>query len=303
MGTVTTLGSQAPFGSAVGGTTFGTGVSTLGATGFGVNSGTAGSVTTVQGAPIYVPQPYPAYYGVGVPALRGVAGAALPFGLGLHIGNEFGLSGRVASAKPGGPSLGGGGEAGPIDEITYNDAFGDLRTIGGSAEYDVSRDTTVFGTAKYGEASGRSVDTGSFTAGVYDASGNFVPAQNSPTRDLTGTFSDLETITLEAGARKYVGYNTGFRPYVGGTVGATYNDDVTLTQIDQNGALFNERVFIDNGWKPTASAILGTEFAVGHRGAIGIESGIRWTDNIGVEDKSSSDRWSIPLKLRGRVAF
>jgi len=261
-------------------------------------------VQTVQGAPIFVPQPVPQFF--GVPQLRGVGGiasAALPFGLGLAIGNEFGIGGDVFGAKPGGAAEGGGGEAGAIDAISYNDAFGDVRSIGGTAEYDIGRDTTLLGSLKYGEASGRTVDTGSFTAGTYDSGGNFVPTPGSATRNLTGELSDLETFTIEGGARKYVGANPVFRPYVGATAGATRNNSVSIRQVDQNGALFNEGEFIRSGWNPTAAAVVGSELAVGNRGAIGIESGIRWTDAIGVTDNSSTDRWSIPLKLRGRLAF
>ena len=43
--------------------------------------------------------------------------------------------------------------------------------------------------------------------------------------------------------------------------------------------------------------------AVGQRGAIGIESGIRWTDGLTTESGGADDQWSIPLNLRGRVAF
>ena len=298
----TTLGSSAPFGSAVGngvvGTQFSNGQFLNGA-----------GVQTVQGAPIYVPQAYPAYY--GVPQLRGIGGgvaaAALPFGLGLLAGTEFNIDGDLSDPRPGGQADGGGGFAAPTPGISYDDAFGDLYTVGGSAEYDISRDTTLLGTFVYGEADGNSVENfGAFTPGTFDPQGNFTATTGagSATRNLTGEFSDLETYTIEGGVRKYVGYNNVFRPYVTGKAGARRNNSVTLTQVDvADGSVFNESEFIDSGWNPTAAGLVGAEVAVGQRGAIGIESGIRWTDGLDVAGGGADDQWSIPLNLRGRVAF
>ena len=300
-GTTTTLGANAPFGAAA----FGGGVvGTQFSNGQFVNGA---GVQTVQGAPIFVPQPVPQFF--GVPQLRGVApvAAALPFGLGLLAGTEFNIGGTLSDARPGGPSSGGGGLAAPTPEISYDDAFGDSYTIGGTAEYDISRDTTLLGTFAYAEADGNSVQNfGAFTPGTFDSQGNFTATTGpgSATRNLTGEFSDLETYTIEGGVRKYVGNNNVFRPYVTGKAGARRNNSVTLTQVDvADGSVFNESEFIDSGWNPTAAGLVGAEMAVGQRGAIGIESGIRWTDGLDVAGGGADDQWSIPLNLRGRVAF
>ena len=297
----TTLGAAAPFGSAVGGNGV---VGTQFSNGQFINGA---GVQTVQGAPIFVPQPVPQFF--GVPQLRGVApvAAALPFGLGLLAGTEFNIGGDLTDARPGGRADGGGGFAAPTPAISYDDAFGDLYTVGGSAEYDISRDTTLLGTFVYGEADGNSVENfGAFTPGTFDPQGNFTATTGpgSATRNLTGEFSDLETYTIEGGVRKYVGYNNVFRPYVTGKAGARRNNSVTLTQVDvADGSVFNESEFIDSGWNPTAAGLVGAEVAVGQRGAIGIESGIRWTDGLDVAGGGADDQWSIPLNLRGRVAF
>ena len=300
-GGTTTLGANAPFGAA---TTLG-GATTVGTQFSNGQFVNGAGVQTVQGAPIFVPQPVPQFF--GVPQLRGVApvAAALPFGLGLLAGTEFNIGGTLSDARPGGPSSGGGGLAAPTPEISYDDAFGDSYTIGGTAEYDISRDTTLLGTFAYAEADGNSVQNfGAFTPGTFDQSGNFTQDQNSVTRNLTGEFSDLETYTLEGGVRKYVGFNNAFRPYVAAKGGARRNNSVTLTQTDNaDGSLFNEREFIESGWNPTAAGLVGAEVAVGQRGAIGIESGIRWTDGLTTETGGAGDQWSIPLNLRGRVAF
>jgi len=288
-GGTTVLGANAPYGAAaygqnVVGTSYSNGQYVQGA-----------GVQTIQGAPIYVPQPYAQYY--GVPQLRGV-GAALPFGLGVLAGTEFDIGGDVFTAKAAGLSDGGGGNAGAIEAISYNDAFDSAKIIGGTAGFDLNRQTTVFGTATYGDANGNTVDTGSFAA--------FAPGTTTagPARELSGELSDLETYTLEGGVRRYVGANSGIRPYVGASGGFTYNNDVTITQtFDDDGSLFGEQEFIESGWRPTAAGLIGAEMAVGPRAAIGIESGIRWRDNLKTAADDAQDRWTIPLSLRGRVAF
>lgn len=294
-GGTTTLGAGAPFGAAAyGGNVVGTQMTN----GQYVNGA---YVQNVVGAPIYVPQPYAAPY--GVPQLRGV-GAAMPFGLELFGGTEFGVSGDLVSAKEIGPSEGGGGRAGAFDAISYSDAFSDGITIGGATTYDISRNTTLLAQAAYSKQEGQSVDTGSFEDGIYDpVTGAFVPNIGAIERDLTGEFSDLEQYSLEAGVRQYVGQNVGFRPYVGASAGFAYNNDVTLTQTyDDDGTVFNEQEFIDSGWRPTASGVIGAEMAVGGRGAIGVETGLRWRDNLKA-NSNSEDRLSIPVRLRGRLAF
>jgi len=294
-GGATTLGAGAPFGAAAyGGNVVGTQLSN----GQYVNGA---YVQNVVGAPIYVPQPYAQPF--GVPQLRGV-GAALPFGFELFGGTEFDVSGTLVTRKEDGPSAGGGGRAGAFDAIDYSDAFSSGYNIGAGASYDISRNTTLLATAEYSKKEGQSVDAGSFQSGVYDSSGVFTPdVGSSSPRDLTGQFSDLEQYTIEGGVRKYVGHNVGFRPYVGASAGFTYNKDVDLTQtFNDDGSVFNSQQFIEDGWRPTAAGVVGAEMAVGGRGAIGVETGLRWRDNLKALS-GGDDRLSIPVKLRGRLAF
>ena len=292
---VTTLGAAAPYGAAAYGSNV---VGTQLSNGQYVNGA---QVQNVVGAPIYVPQPYAAPY--GVPQLRGV-GAAMPFGVEVFGGSEFDVDGVLFPAKTSGPSLGGGGIAGGFDEITYADAFSDGKTIGGAATYDISRNTTLIGSAAFSKKEGQSVSTGSFESGVTDpVTGVFTPDVGATARDLTGTFSDLEQYTIEGGVRQYVGNNTGLRPYVGASAGFAYNNDVNLTQTyNDDGTLFNDQQFIENGWRPTAAGVVGAEMAVGPRSAIGVETGLRWRDNLKA-NTGGEDRLSIPVKLRGRLAF
>jgi len=297
-GGVTTLGANAGYGSAVYGqnvvgTQYGNGQYVQGA-----------GVQTVQGAPYYVPQPYPAYY--GVPQLRGV-GAALPFAIGAAIGSEFDIGGDLFGGKEESPNgkdfASSTGRVGALDAVGYDDAFKKGVNLGGNLEYDVSRNTTLIGGLGFSKREGQVLDNGTFEPGTYDSAGNFT--SSGAVETVTAEYSDLEEWKLEGGVRQYMGYNPIFRPYVGATGGFSYNNRVDVTQESSGGTLTaaaNTQQFIDNGWRPTAAGVIGAEMAVGSRAALGVETGIRWRDNLDTNVKSE-DRWSIPVSLRGRVAF
>lgn len=286
-GAATTLGASAPFGSAVNG-----GFGTTSEAQYGVN----GNVTTVAGAPIYVPQPYPAYYGVpqlrGVPVAVGGGGGALPFGFEIGVGTDIFQDGDIFPGEAAKDNVS------DLTAVEYSDAYDNAESFDLAATYDLDRNTTVLGRFGYSNAdSAGPIKVGS----VHSSSGNV-------TEDLYAEFSDLEQYTIEGGVRRYLGgWNNprgGFRPYVGATGGFTHTDDVYLTQssatlVDPN--LFTQQ-YIDGGWSPTASGVIGAEWQVGNTTAIGVETGLRWTDDLDSNFKSD-DAISIPVRLRGRVSF
>lgn len=324
---VTTLGAAAPYGAAAyGGNVVGTQLSN----GQYVNGQ---YVQNVQGAPIYVPQPYgvPAYGAQGfggqgfaagpcgpglVPCgtqLRG-GSAAMPFGFEVFGGTEFDIDGDILSREavsPSIPPLGGtaGGLAGTFDTVTYGDAFSEGFAIGGATTYDISRNTTLIGSVGYSQKEGQVVPTGSFTSGTFadpanPTVANFTPDAGATARDVQGEFTDLEQVTIEAGVRQYIGQNRVLRPYLGASAGFAYNNAVDFTQtfVDDGSVFSPTTEFIDSGWTPTAAGVVGAELAVGPRAAVGVETGIRWRDNLDVLN-GGKDRLSIPLSLRGRLAF
>ncbi len=277
-GGVTTLNAASPFGAAVGG------LQTLPG---------GGTVQTIQGAPIYVPQPYPAYYSAGSVGgfNTGGFGGALPFGLELGGGQDFNIDGDFFPGEK--------GKTDPVSLLTvselapigYDDAFDNSTGLDLTATYDVSQSTTLLARAGYSKADGNLLNIGTVSDGVV-------------TEDLFAEFSDLEQYTIEGGFRKYMGYPAGVRPYIGATAGFTKYDDVSLTQ--SSATLVDPSVFTqtyaDGGWAPTASGIVGAEWALGPRSGIGIETGVRWTEALDT-NFTSDDKISVPVRLRGRLSF
>jgi len=175
------------------------------------------------------------------------------------------------------------------DAISYNDAFNPGLGLDLATTYDLNHSTTVLGRFGYAKSNGQRVDNGTVTEG-------------GVTAPLFAEFDDLEQYTIEGGIRKYVGGGI-LRPYVGATGGFTYTDDLNVTQTSTAFAGGPETLqYVDGGWSPTAALALGAEMAVGPRTAIGVEAGLRWSDNLDTATVSQ-DRWSIPVSLRGRVAF
>ncbi|MEP1231533.1 MAG: hypothetical protein ABJG88_12730 [Litorimonas sp.] len=316
-GSVATLGTAAPYGAAVG-NPYGNVVGTQLSNGQYVNGA---AVQNVVGAPIYQAQPY-AVGGAACcgPQLRGPA-RALPFGIEAGIGTSFGIGGNVFGGREEfspsgfGPATG-GDPANPSTRqvsaqpsVSYNDAFDETLEYDIAGTYDISPNTTVLGRFGYSEANGQTVPLGA--AFDPNSTAGFVDADNAA--PVLAEFDDLEQFKFEAGVRQYVGNFgngvTGLRPYVGVTGGAIYNDDVDVTQSSgafataTNPTGVDESIeFIDSGWNPTAAAVVGAEFQVGARTAIGVEAGIRWQDNFDTLTPSQ-DRWSVPVRLRGRVSF
>ncbi len=305
--TATTLGAAAPYGAAV---------STQQISGqYGqAPYGQGAGVQTVVGAPIYVPQPYPAPY--LVPQVRQPiccggggrvsGGGVMPFGLEVFVGTELNSSGEIFTKKSDGPPDGDftiDTRVGEIDPIGYDDAFGNAKTIGLALAKDISPSTTLLGSISHSQSEGQTVESYTTVEPGTWAGGVFTPQPGTAPRELDGTFSDLELTTIEGGVRQYVGHDPSFRPYVGASGGFTHNNDVQFTQtFNDDGSFYGTRRFVDSGWSPTAAATLGAEMAVSPRAAIGIESGVRWRGSMD-SGAPSEDRVTIPLTLRGRLAF
>lgn len=278
-GYATTLSAAAPYGVAVDGYAAGHGSYAYVDQGYGAHHGVA--VAT------------PAYgYAVGDPCCAGGS----RFGYEATVGTEYVLSGEVFQGEASKPFLGGPGTVSDLAPVKYSDAFGNATTLEFATTYDLNPKTQLIGQVGYSTAAGQSVELGT----VDDGAGT--------TEVLSAEFSDLEKYTLEGGFRRYLGASghsgSGFRPFVGASLGFSAVKDVLLTQ--SSDTLVDPNVFvqeyIDGGWHPIASASLGAEWQVGHRTALGIETGLKYQSALDT-NLGSDGHWSVPVKLRGRIEF
>ncbi|GHA88536.1 hypothetical protein GCM10009069_09360 [Algimonas arctica] len=195
----------------------------------------------------------------------------------LELGAEQFVSGDIIGA---GNALGGGDTT--LD-VGYKDAFKSGYRVAAGLARDINPSTTVSAKGFYNEADGED--------GVLFGSGG-----------QTASFSDYKSYGAELGLRKYVGYGGAqLRPYLGGTVGAAYVDDISAD--DGGGPI----VLNDATWVPTASGTAGFEMPLSQTGAIALEAGLRWT---GKQDRAAglglgedSSRLSVPVTLRGSFRF
>ena len=136
-----------------------------------------------------------------------------------------------------------------------------------------------------------------------------------------GTPSDYKATGLEAGLRQYAlpvkaPLVKSIRPYIEGRVGAAKVDDITLEDSTFAGAALPDVQIYDGGWVPTGAGLIGVETSVFNRFTMGVETGIRYTGKLdgvsagafspggGSEGANSgSDKWSVPVMLRGRFRF
>ena len=192
-----------------------------------------------------------------------------------------------------------------VNDVRMRSAFDDgyRAELGGSYALNPNRKVTA--NAFYAEAKGQNgVELGTLN-------GNTV----------TGGFSDYESYGAEIGIRQYMQPRRGLifnsvRPYVEGKLGAAHVDDISITNAQGGDALFADGTRLyDGGWVPTAAGMIGFETPVLPQMTLGLESGIRYTGKLDTDtsdlgvgtlagaSNNGSDRWTVPVMLRGRYRF
>jgi len=160
--------------------------------------------------------------------------------------------------------------------------------------------------------------------------GNYEQADSDGAQDwgtidgeqLTGALTDYESYGVELGLRQYFKPRKGIilnsvRPYVEGRLGAAHVDDIAIRGSQLGGEVFSaaDVPFYDGGWVGSAAGLIGVETPVAKYMTVGLETGIRYTqeldsDNSALQPGSplaglnnGGSRTSIPLTLRGRYRF
>jgi len=195
--------------------------------------------------------------------------------------------------------------------VSMSDAYDSGTRYELGASYAVNPNRKITGMASWSNAEGNDVAFGTFAG--------------PPANTLRGTVSDYKTFGLEAGLRQYFRPRpaplvNSIRPYVEAKLGATKVDDITISNLRDNGGTVNGGTaqFYDGGWVPTAAGMIGVEAPVFQRATLALETGIRYrgaldgnnTDfgpggGVGVLAglNNGSENFSVPVQLRGRYRF
>lgn len=193
-------------------------------------------------------------------------------------------------------------EAG-VDGLSMADAFDTGYGVSGEISYAVDNNVEVYGSVGYHSASGKSgIHVGDIDLPLSDR-----------TLPITASFTDMESWSIEAGARYYAGTSSDVvRPFFGGNVGVRFVDGVDMSV---RSALFNAdiREYYEDSTLFTAGLEAGVEFGEGNvSGAFSV--GAKYISELDANDDGlaalglealggDSDQIVIPVKGSITVAF
>jgi hypothetical protein len=176
---------------------------------------------------------------------------------------------------------------------------------GGRAElaYSIDNNVEVFGSVGYSKASGQSdVHMGTITL-----------PQSAQLFPIVASFSDLESWSIDIGARYYGGQPSSiFRPFFGGTVGVVFVDGVSM---ETNSAYYDAYVgdYFQSSTQFTAGVEAGVVFGEDNiSGSLSI--GAKYISEMDTNDDAltaiglqalagDSDRIVVPLKGSVSISF
>lgn len=214
-----------------------------------------------------------------------------------------GVNAPVPDLGPLNPALSGVSAELRIQSRSYDDIYGEAAAFGAEAAYGLDDSSELFGSVRYAKADEGRVQVG----------GAFVPALNT-TLPVFGTFSDFETVAIEAGYRRYFGSGS-WRPYAAGRLGAGFTDSISATfEIPDAAITIADAPFYDSSTSFSAGLDLGISWALSPTAHLQAETGIRYTSELEGDDTAIGglglasinevgDRVWVPLTLRARFAF
>lgn len=176
---------------------------------------------------------------------------------------------------------------------------------GGRAElaYSLDNNVEVFGSVGYSKASGQSnVHMGTITL---EGDGTVLP--------IVASFSDLESWSIDVGARYYGGQPSSIlRPYFGGTVGVVFVDSVNM---ETNSAYYNVAVgdYFESSTLFSAGVEAGIVFgqdnisgslSVGAKYISALDANDEVLEAIGLQALAGdNDRIVVPVKGSVAISF
>lgn len=201
------------------------------------------------------------------------------------------------------PALAGVSATLQVESRSFDDIYGDARSLGIEAAYGLSDSSEVFGALRYVTADEGRVQVG----------GAAVPALNT-TLPVFGTFTDYQAWALEAGYRQYFASGS-LRPYIAGRAGVVFTDAITATfEVPDAAIVIADAPFYDDSTSLTAGLDVGLSYALSDRVSLQAETGIRYVSDLEGDDSAIGglglasinevgSRTYVPVTLRARFVF
>lgn len=233
--------------------------------------------------------------------------------VGPHLGELRGSLGFEADWSASGDIMGQGGstiadlnllgpdyagEPGDLDirGASFDDAYDPAYGVKAEVSYGLTNEIEVYGSVGWSQATGKAV-----------VIGDVIPSSTLERLPLTATFGDMNTISLEAGARYYFGRDY-WRPFLGGSIGADFVDQINVAlSAPDAGILIEDLKFIQSSTVFTAGLEAGVAFGDGQNVSGSFSVGAKYIsaldgdatdlDSYGIGALTQGDsRIVIPLK-------
>jgi hypothetical protein len=218
-----------------------------------------------------------------------------------------GARGRAASLQALNPALPAVPADLNIEAREYGDVYDAPLAITGELAYGLSDQIELVGAVSYSAADEGRVRVGSA----------FVPALNA-TLPVFGRFGELNTLSVEAGARFYPGGDGAIRPFVGGRAGFVRQDEVratlTIPDAPAGGITLSNVPFFHDTTMLTASVEGGVAGEFGEAVSGGLSVAARYIGEADGDDSAigglglasindGTERWTFPVQARLSLRF
>ncbi|MBL8806107.1 MAG: hypothetical protein JNN22_04595 [Rhodospirillales bacterium] len=242
-----------------------------------------------------------------------------------HFGTELDLGGNFTeSARANVPAVSIFGKLSfdtsgniTVAARTFGDLYSMPAELGFDMAYGVSDLGEVFGGFRYIRATGRRA-----VIGAVNATGTVVGTGNgfSPGAALSAQMENFGSVAGEVGYRQFLIGSGSLLPYVAGSLGATRTSTVGSELFVRNDLGADESIgrvaLFQRSYAFTGGMQVGATYALAPQAALGVEVGARYvgamrgndTDLRGGDNglftvNDSGGRWTLPIRLTGRIVF
>jgi hypothetical protein len=202
-----------------------------------------------------------------------------------------------------------------VDARKFGDLYAMPVDIGIDLAYGLSDHGEVFGGFRYLRATGKRG-----AIGTVNATGSVTATGFGPGAILSAQLENFGATSVEVGYRHFLAVGGPLLPYVAGSLGANRTGAIGGEIFVRNNAGIDDsagklRLF-QQSYALTGGLQIGATYAIAPQAAMGVELGARYvgpmrgndSDLVGGDNgllavNDSAGRWTLPIRLTGRIAF